>query len=165
MQTVVTNFRTATLIGVIKNYSPTNFKKMKKFLSFAALAMFAISFSAFTTNKTAMPDLCIENVKVVCEAQRWLVFEVYNAGTVASNPTLIRIRPEGGDDPTQRCIQTAVRNVPIIQPGRYFKLRVELNNTVGCDCKSTLKFELVVDHKNYVQEADETNNKKMFSVN
>ncbi len=137
---------------------------MKKFLSFSVLAIFAVAFSAFTTSKEPLPDLCIEEVKVVCTAQRWLVFQVANVGDAKSTATILRIRPEDGDDPTQRCIQQAVKNIPILAPGQVFKLRVPLKTSEGCDCKATLKFTLDIDHKNYIQEKSEVNNNKKFAI-
>lgn len=142
---------------------------MKKLLSLATMAIFAISFSAFKTASTAvetngLPDLCIENVEVKCKAQRWLVFEVKNAGLEKSEATLLRIRPIDGDDATQKCIQQAVTNVPQLLPGKVFKLRVPLKEAPNCDCTTAMRFELVIDHKNYIPEANESNNTFLLEI-
>ncbi len=139
---------------------------MKKYTFNSILAtILIISATAFTTKtKAGLPDLKIESAKVVCEKQRWLVFEVSNIGTEESEPTIIRIRPENNDDPTQRCIAKAVEHVPILQPGKIFKMRVPLKDSDGCKCKDPLKFELKIDYKNYVEESDENNNTFMLRL-
>lgn len=138
---------------------------MKHLLSFATLAIVAIAFSAFTTAGAGGPDLAIGDVKVQCGAagQRFLVIMIQNNGDTKNTATNIRIRPTDGDDTTQKCIQAAVKNVPQIQPGKEFRLRVPLKNA-PCDCKNTMKFDLFVDHTNVIAESDETNNEKHFEV-
>ncbi len=140
---------------------------MKKYSSFFTLALLALGLTSFrgelSPNKDPLPDLIITEIHVVCEAQRWLVFTVANVGDFKNKATQIRIRPVDGDDPTQRCIQQAVRNVPILQVGDDIKLRVPLKTSVGCDCQGPLSFELKVDHKFKVAESDETNNEEFFS--
>ena len=139
---------------------------MKNYSSFFTLALLAVALTSFRgidVRKVPMPDLVITDIHLVCAAQRWLVFTVANIGDYKNKATQIRIRPTDGDDPTQRCIQQAVRNVPILQAGDDIKLRVPLKYSAGCDCLGPLTFELYVDHKFKVAESDETNNEESFS--
>ncbi len=137
---------------------------MKKYIFSSILALVALAFSAFRSaeNVVAGPDLVIQNVELKCKTQRMLVFHVVNQGDTKSNSTLIRIRPMDGDDATQKCIQQAVRNVPILLPGKDFKLTVKLKAAPGCDCESGIKVDMFVDHKNTIAESDETNNEYNF---
>ena len=137
---------------------------MKKYLFPSLLALVALAFSAFRSveNLVGGPDLLIQNVELKCKGQRMLVFVVKNQGDEKSNSTLIRIRPTGGDDATQKCIQQAVRNVPILLPGKEFKLTVKLKAAPGCDCEGGIKVDMFIDHQNTIAETDETNNEFQF---
>ncbi len=110
-----------------------------------------------------MPDLVIDEIIVKCAAQRWLVFYVKNQGDALSIATLVRIRPTGGDDPTQQCLNQCVRNVPSLLPGKNFKLRVPFKVVGQCDCTGSMTIEMLVDHNNYVEETDETNNEEFYT--
>lgn len=145
---------------------------MKKYLSLLTLVLFAAAIYAFRTEDEApapntMPDLVITDISLQCaqDENRWLVFHVANIGSVRLPiATQIRIRPTDGDDPTQKCIQQAVKAVPKLYPGQDFKLRVPLKAPPGCDCQGPLQFDLFVDHKNLITELDETNNQEYFNV-
>lgn len=143
---------------------------MKKLFLFGLVVCATLFLSSFknsdipqvklvSTGGNPLPDLTIVNAEIKCAAQRWLVFFVKNNGSAKNDATNVRIRATEGHNPTEKCLSQAIKNVPGIQPGKTFKIRVPLKSAgVGCDCTGDMCFEIFVDYTEVISESDETNN-------